>query len=149
MMIKKRGFEKVTGFEDDAVLPKRATAKSAGYDFATTEEVTVKPGETVLVKTGIKAYMQDDEVLKLYVRSSLGFKKHLMLANSVGIIDADYYNNSDNEGHIMVALHNYGKEYQVIKKGERIAQGIFTQYQVADNDDTNTLRAGGFGSTSK
>ncbi len=147
MMIKKRGFEVVTGYEDDAILPVRGTAKSAGYDFATTEEVTIKPGETVLVKTGIKAYMFDDEVLKLYVRSSLGFKKNLMLANSVGIIDADYYNNADNEGHIMVALHNYGKEYQVIVKGERIAQGIFTKYLVADNDDANETRGGGFGST--
>ncbi len=147
MMIKKRGFEIVTGFEDDAVLPVRGTAKSAGYDFATVEEVTIKPGETVLVKTGIKAYMFDDEVLKLYVRSSLGFKKKLMLANAVGIIDADYYNNSDNEGHIMVALHNYGKEYQVLVKGERVAQGIFTKYLVADNDTSKTVRAGGFGST--
>ncbi len=147
MMIKRRGFEVVTGFEDDAIIPVRSTEKSAGYDFATIEEVTIKPGETVLVKTGIKAYMQDDEVLKLYVRSSLGFKKHLMLANAVGIIDADYYNNPDNEGHIMVALHNYGRDYQVIMKGERIAQGLFTNYLVTDTDTASAKRGGGFGST--
>lgn len=148
-MMKKRGFEIIKGFEDEAILPKRGTAKSAGYDFAATEEVTIKPGQTVLVKTGIKAYMLEDEVLKLYIRSSLGFKKNLMLANAVGIIDADYYNNVDNEGHIMVALHNYGSEYRVITKGERIAQGIFTKYLVADKDTASSLRSGGFGSTNK
>lgn len=146
-MIKKRGFEIVSGYANDAQLPKRATAKSAAYDFATLEEVTIKPGQTVLIKTGIKAYMQDDEVLKLFIRSSLGFKKNLMLANSVGIIDADYYNNLDNEGHIMIAIYNYGKEYQVLTKNERIAQGIFEKYLIADGDDVKTIRGGGFGST--
>ncbi len=147
--MKKRGFEIVTGFEDEAVMPKRATAKSSGYDFATIEEVTIKPGETLLVKTGIKAYMLDDEVLKLYIRSSLGFKRNLRLANSVGIIDADYYNNPGNEGHIMVALHNFGTEYQVLTKGERIAQGIFEKYLTIDNDEQTANRVGGFGSTTK
>ncbi len=147
--MRKRGFEIVSGYEDTAIIPKRATAQSSGYDFATVEEVTIKPGETILVKTGIKAYMLDDEVLKLYVRSSLGFKRNLRLANSVGIIDADYYNNEGNEGHIMVALHNFGKEYQVIVKGERVAQGIFEKYLVVDHDDQSATRTGGFGSTSK
>lgn len=147
--MKKRGFEIVTGYEDEAIIPKRATAMSSGYDFATIEDVTIKPGETVLVKTGIKAYMLEDEVLKLYVRSSLGFKRNLRLANSVGIIDADYYNNEGNEGHIMIALHNFGKEYQVIVKGERIAQGIFEKYLTIDGDIESTKRTGGIGSTSK
>ncbi len=147
--MKKRGFEIVSGYEEKAVLPKRATAKSAGYDFAIAEEITIKPGATVLAKTGIKAYMKDDELLKLFVRSSLAVKRNLILANATGIIDSDYYNNESNEGHILVALTNIGTEYQVLVKGERVAQGIFEKYLTVDNDEITAKRSGGFGSTNK
>ncbi len=147
--MKRRGFEVVSGFEEKAIIPKRATVKSAGYDFAIAEEVTIKPGETVLAKTGIKAYMKDDELLKLFVRSSLAIKRNIILANATGIIDADYYNNESNEGHILVALTNIGQDYQVLVKGERVAQGIFEKYLTADHDEITTKRTGGFGSTNR
>ncbi len=141
-----RKFEKVT-YMEEAVIPTRGSKLSAGYDFSIAETVTINPGEVVLCKTGIKAKMQDDEVLKIYVRSSIGFKRHLRLANSVGIIDADYYGNENNEGHIMIPLHNFGLEPQTIRQGERIAQGIFEKYLVVTDDETITERVGGFGST--
>jgi dUTP pyrophosphatase len=130
------------------IIPVRGTKLSAGYDFSTLKEEIINPGETVLIQTGIKAYMLDDEVLKIYVRSSLGFKKNLRLANSVGIIDADYYSNENNDGHIMIPLHNFGKESQTLLKNERIAQGIFTKYLTVDEEEiTEVERNGGFGST--
>ena len=100
-----------------------------------------------LVATGIKAFMNYDEYLALHVRSSLGIKKHLMLANSTGIIDSDYYNNDDNEGHIMIGLFNFGQDSVTIEKGQRIAQGIFAKYLKATEDDAQGLREGGIGST--
>ncbi|MGL5021174.1 MAG: hypothetical protein ACRC5R_04055, partial [Mycoplasmatales bacterium] len=120
--MKLRGFELIKDSKE-GIIPVRGTKKSAGYDFSTIQEETINPGQTVLVKTGIKAYMQDDEVLKVYVRSSLGFKKKIRLANSVGIIDADYYGNEGNDGHIMIPLHNFGLDVQILEKNERIAQG--------------------------
>ncbi len=144
--MKSRGFEQIKDSKL-GIIPKRATAKSAGYDFHTVEQLTIKPGQTVLAKTGIKAYMLDDEVLKVFIRSSLGFKKNLRLANSVGIIDADYYSNIDNDGHIMIALHNFGTNIQNIEVDERIAQGIFEKYLVVDKDLAEGERDGGFGST--
>ncbi|MBL0701722.1 MAG: hypothetical protein JJV90_01235 [Spiroplasma sp.] len=144
--MKCRGFEQIKDSKL-GIIPKRATAKSAGYDFHTIEDLIIAPGETVLAKTGIKAYMLDDEVLKVFVRSSLGFKKHLRLANSVGIIDADYYGNADNDGHIMIALHNFGTNVQNIEAQERIAQGIFVKYLIIDSDQAKGERDGGFGST--
>ena len=130
-------------------LPKRHTALSAGYDLASAETLTVPPGEIVLVPTAFKAYMPPGEVLKIYARSSLAIKKHLMLPNSVGIIDADYVDNEQNEGQIFVALYNFGKESARIEKGERIAQGIFEKFYAVDGDEVGngTPREGGFGST--
>jgi dUTP pyrophosphatase len=101
----------------------------------------------VVLHTGVKVCMNNDEILKIYPRSSFGFKKQLMLANTVGIIDADYYNNPDNEGHIMIAYYNYGDEPQFIKEGDKIAQGIFEKYLVTDNDSADAERVGGLGST--
>ncbi len=148
MKVKKRGFEVVTKFKDQEInLPKRKTTGSAGYDFESAVSVTLPPKEITFVTTGIKAYMQEDEVLQMYPRSSLCFKRNLMKANSVGIIDSDYYNNPDNEGEIMLILYNFGDKEVFIKKGERIAQGIFTKYLSIDNDNTNIRRLGGFGST--
>ncbi|WP_418596834.1 dUTP diphosphatase, partial [Phascolarctobacterium succinatutens] len=103
--MKTRGFEKVARYMDvEFPMPERKTQFSAGYDISAAEEVVLEPGKLVLVPTGVKAYMQTGEFLGLHIRSSMAVKKHLMLVNNVGIIDADYYNNADNEGHIMVAL---------------------------------------------
>lgn len=148
MKVKIRGFEVVTKFKDQEInLPKRKTTGSAGYDFESAVNVILPPKKITFVTTGIKAYMQEDEVLQMYPRSSLCFKRSLMKANSVGIIDSDYYNNPDNEGEIMLILYNFGDNEVIIKKGERIAQGIFTKYLSIDNDNTNIKRLGGFGST--
>ncbi len=153
-MSKLRGFEIAKGWEDKGInLPQRSTKFAAGYDFELAEDTVVpsfKPGvKPTLLKTGIKAYMQDDEMLCLYNRSSNPKKKGLVLANSVGIIDKDYYGNEDNDGHIMFAVWNFKDEDIELKKGERIGQGIFQKYFLADNDETEGERTGGFGSTSK
>ena len=150
--MKTRGFEKVATYaEVDFPLPERKTELSAGYDFCLPEEVTLEPGQLQLVPTGVKAYMQAGEWLGMHIRSSMAVKKNLMLVNNVGIIDADYYNNADNEGHIMLALLNMGQDKVVLPKGERVAQGIFYTYLTADGDEkiAKSVRGGGFGSTSK
>lgn len=147
-----RGFEKITKRwvlhdEDKCVtLPTRGSKKSAGYDFYTTKDYTIKPGATVLIQTGVKAYMPEDEVLYLFVRSSIGIKKSLMLPNSVGVIDSDYYNNPDNEGEILGALHNYGTKTITIKQGERFMQGVFMNFKTT-GDVVKEERIGGIGST--
>lgn len=146
--MKIRGFEIVTKYRKDSLnLPERKTKGSAGYDLACANDTVIKKNNFAFVPTGIKAYMPEDEVLEVYPRSSLGFKKHLLLLNSVGVIDSDYYNNPDNEGEIMLILYNFGNNDIKITKGERIAQGIFKKYLVADNDDNDNLRVGGLGST--
>ena len=150
--MKIRGFEKIAKYaEVDFPLPERKTELSAGYDFCLPEEVTLEPGKLQLVPTGVKAYMQAGEWLGMHIRSSMAVKKHLMLVNNVGIIDADYYNNEDNEGHIMLALLNMGQEKVVLPKGERVAQGIFYTYLTEDGDEkvTKAVRGGGFGRTGK
>ena len=150
--MKLRGFEKIAKYADvDVPMPERKTQKSAGYDFCLPEDVVLEPGKLQLVPTGIKAYMQDGEYLGMHIRSSMAVKKHIMLVNNVGIIDADYYNNADNEGHIMLALLNTGNEPLALPKGECVAQGIFYNYLVADGDEevSKNIRGGGFGSTSK
>ena len=151
-MKKIRGFEIAKGFEDKGInLPERKTKYSAGYDVEAAEDVIIpsfkKGMKPTLIKTGIKAYMQDDEVLMLYNRSSNPKKKGLILANSVGIVDKDYYGNEDNDGHIMFAFYNIKDEDIEIKKGERIGQAIFTPYLTVDNDNSEGERNGGFGST--
>ena len=150
--MKLRGFEKIAKYaEVDFKMPERKTQKSAGYDFCLPEDVVLEPGKLQLVPTGVKAYMQDNEYLGMHIRSSMAVKKHIMLVNNVGIIDADYYNNTDNEGHIMLALLNTGDEALALPKGECVAQGIFYNYLVADGDadSEKAVRGGGFGSTSK
>ena len=149
-MKNKRGFEIVSNWQAKGInIPVRKTAASAGYDLAAAITVTIAPQAIVLVPMGIKAYMQDDEVLEIYIRSSLAIKKQLRLANNVGIIDADYYDNESNEGHIMLAMYNFGKETVMLKQGERIAQGIFKKYLLTDGDNAGAgdKRQGGFGST--
>ena len=150
--MKLRGFEKITKYAAiDFPMPERKTQKSAGYDFCLPEDVVLEPGKLQLVPTGIKAYMQDGEYLGMHIRSSMAVKKRIMLVNNVGIIDADYYNNADNEGHIMLALLNTGSEALALPKGECVAQGIFYNYLVADGDadSEKAVRGGGFGSTSR
>jgi dUTP pyrophosphatase len=140
-----RRFSVVSGY--DVALPARKTAQSAGYDLAAAAGVMVEPGRVALVPTGLKAYMAPDEVLLLYVRSSLAVKRGLVLANGVGVVDSDYADNPDNEGHIMVALVNLGAAPEWIAQGERIAQGIFTRYLTTEDDEASGGRTGGFGST--
>ncbi len=153
-MEKIRGFEVAKGFEDKNInLPIRKTKYSAGYDIEAAEDCTIpafKPGQApTLVKTGLKAYMKDDEYLMLCNRSSNPKKKGLILANSVGIVDKDYYENPDNDGHIMFAFFNVKDVDVEIKKGDAIGQGIFKQYLVTDDDVAEGERLGGFGSTNK
>lgn len=150
--MKVRGFEKIKKYAAvDFPMPERKTELSAGYDFCLPEDVTLIPGKLQLVPTGVKAYMQPGEWLGMHIRSSMAVKKRIMLVNNVGIIDADYYNNADNEGHIMLALLNMGDKAVFLEKGERVAQGIFYNYLVADGDEkvAKEVRGGGFGSTSK
>lgn len=149
-----RGFEIAKGFENNDInLPERKTKYSAGYDIEAAEDVVIpsfrKGMKPTLVKTGIKAYMGDNEYLMLANRSSNPKKKGLILANSVGIIDKDYYGNEDNDGHIMFAFYNIKEEDIEIKKGEAIGQAIFMPFLVADNDNAQGVRTGGFGSTNK
>lgn len=153
-MEKVRGFEIAKGFENGKInLPVRKTKYSAGYDIEAAEDTIVpsfkKGNAPTLIKTGLKAYMQNDEYLMLCNRSSNPKKKGLILANSVGIIDKDYYGNSDNDGHIMFAFYNIKDEDVEIKKGEAIGQAIFQKFLVVDNDNADGEREGGFGSTSK
>ena len=153
-MEKLRGFEIAKGFEDKGItMPVRKTKFSAGYDITSAEDCIIpsfkKGMKPTLVKTGIKAYMQDDEVLILANRSSNPGKKGLILANSIGVIDKDYYGNPDNDGHIMFAFYNIKEEDIEIKKGDAIGQGIFQKYYVTDDDNAQDERIGGFGSTNK
>jgi len=134
-------------------MPKRATRKSAGYDLYvpnTGKDVAIFPGEMKKITLNVAAYMQPDEVLMVFVRSSVGIKRGLVLANGTGIIDADYYGNPDNQGNIIVALRNLSDEVQIVKSGEKVAQCIFTKYLVVDDDEPETEeRIGGIGSTGK
>ena len=131
-------------------LPKRATKGSAGYDFYAPFDITLAPGETIKIPTGIRVTMEPNYVLKLYPRSGLGFKYRLQLNNTVGIIDSDYYF-SDNEGHIFAKITNDTNENKTVllKQGDAFMQGIFIEYGITMDDDTTEIRNGGFGSTSK
>lgn len=173
-----RGFEVITAYQDqDIHLPQRSTRNAAGYDIEAAETVVIPSILTqvvdylrhrlrlwdagqedsatmadifpsTLVPTGLKVYMQEDEYLQIINRSSNPLKRNLALPNSIGIIDQDYYNNPENEGHLYVQLINYGFRPYTVQKGERIAQGIFTQYLTVDGDEGGrTTRTGGFGST--
>ena len=151
---KVRGFEVVSDefrkhLDTDIQLPQRGDSRSAGYDFYAPCDIIIKPNERALVFSDVKAYMQEDEVLQIYVRSSIGCKQGLVLANGTGIIDSDYYSNPNNDGNIGIKLYNTTDKIAIIKKGTRIAQGIFMKYLVADDDENTTERIGGFGSSGK
>lgn len=153
-MKKLRGFEIAKGFEDKGInFPVRKTKHAAGYDVEAAEDVIIPkfvPGQKpVLVKTGLKAYCQEDEYYMLVNRSSGPGKKGLVLANSIGIIDADYYGNESNDGHFMFAFYNFFDYDVLIKKGDVIGQVIFQKYLTIDDDKASGERTGGFGSTDK
>lgn len=150
--MKIRGFEivedKFRKFPDvDVKLPQRGTSQAMAYDFYSPDNYTVQPGQIVKIFTDVKAYMQNGEALILNVRSSMGGK--FMLANTQGWIDCDYYSNPDNDGNIGIFLKNISNNILYIKKDDRIAQGMFIPFLVADNGNTDELRKGGFGSTNK
>ena len=142
--------EEIKNVYDSIKLPKRATSGSAGYDFYAPVAITLEPGKTVKVPTGIRAKMEDNWVLKLYPRSGLGFKYRLQLNNTVGIIDSDYYY-SDNEGHIFAKITNDSNEGKTVEiaEGTGFMQGIFIEYGITLDDDVTEVRNGGFGSTTK
>jgi dUTP pyrophosphatase len=152
-MNKIRGFEPVSKefkkyeFIENIKLPTRSTKNSAGYDFYSPIDIIITPQTSMIIWTDVKAYMQPNEVLMLYVRSSIGIKKGLTLANGTGIVDSDYYSNPDNDGNIGICLYNNRSFPVEIKAGERIAQGVFMNYLIADNGNTDEIRGGGIGST--
>ncbi len=130
------------------MLPKRATSGSAGYDFFAPYYFTLQPNQTIKVATGIRVKIDEGWVLKIYPRSSLGFKYRLRLDNTVGIIDSDYFY-ADNEGHIFIKITNLGDKPLCVEKGKAFAQGVFVEYGITVDDDACALRTGGFGSTDK
>lgn len=145
----KQEEQEIQKIYDSIELPKRATTGSAGYDFFTPVEITLNPGDTVKIPTGIRVEMEPDWVLKCYPRSGLGFKYRLQLNNTVGIIDSDYFY-SDNEGHIFAKITNDSREGKTVslKAGEGFMQGIFVEYGITMDDSADGMRNGGFGSTS-
>ena len=135
---------------DDVKLPVRSDSRSAGYDFFAPRDLQLLPAQKLVLYTDVKAYMQEDEVLQIFPRSSMGIKQGMMLANTVGIIDASYYENEGNDGNIGLALLNTSGKAIKINKGDRIAQGVFIKYLLADDDEpTNDKRVGGIGSSGK
>ena len=149
--MKIRGFEIAKGWENKGInLPKRSTKNAAGYDIEAAEDTIVpvyKPGiKPTLISTGLKAYCMNDECFLLMSRSS-GPKNGLLTPHGMGLIDSDYYENETNDGHFMVQVFNCSDHDILIKKGDKIAQVVFTKYLVIDNDDATGIRVGGFGST--
>lgn len=142
--------EEIKEIYDQIKLPKRATRGSAGYDFFSPIDFTLKPGETIKIPTGIRVFIEEDWVLNIFPRSGLGFKFRLQMNNTVGIIDSDYFY-SDNEGHIFVKLTNDSNEGKTVsvEQGTGMVQGIFMQYGVTIDDEVTEVRNGGFGSTTK
>ncbi|MBQ3596380.1 MAG: dUTP diphosphatase [Clostridia bacterium] len=151
-------FEKISLFNfckeydhqlyEEVIMPKRATTGSAGYDFFALQDFTLEPNQTIKIPTGIRVKIQEGWVLKIYPRSSLGFKYKLRLDNTVGIIDSDYYY-ADNEGHIYIKITNCGDTPLTVEKGKAFAQGVFVEYGITEDDECEAQRTGGFGSTDK
>lgn len=145
-----RRFAVVSGRRsEEVIMPARATKGSAGYDLYAAEDVVVPPGEVRIVPTGVKAYMNQGEVLLLFLRSSSGIRRGMRLANEVGVIDADYADNPDNDGEIGVAVWNPGSTPLSITRGEKIAQAIFMPFLLTDDDAADGERRGGYGSTGR
>ncbi len=146
--IEKHKRKRIEEIYTNIKLPERKTIGSAGYDFHIPFDITLSPGQSVLIPTGIRCSMEPGWVLNLYPRSSLGFKYRLQLNNTVGIIDSDYYH-SDNEGHIMAKITNDSIEGSIMKlnAGDGFIQGIFVEYGITVDDETDGVRNGGTGST--
>ena len=132
----------------DIPLPVRATAGSAGYDFVCPAEVALAPGESVVIPTGMRAFMEPGWVLLIFPRSGLGFKHHLRLANTAGVIDSDYVS-APNGGHIMVKIVNGSDHAMTLRQGERFCQGLFVPYGLAEETEMPGARSGGLGSTGR
>ena len=148
--MRKRGFEIITKYKDEGItLPKRKTGSSAGYDMEAAKRIELMPHKVTIIPTGLKAYMQQDEYLGIHIRSGFSIKQAVSLINSQGVIDADYYNNLENEGHIMIAVINQSDDVVIVDKGMRVAQGIFYHYLTVDGDvaGAGAARHGGMGST--
>ena len=131
------------------ILPIRGTERSAGYDMRLKEQMTIQPHGTGFQWLDVKCQLARDEVLLLFVRSSIGNKHHLMLTNSTGVIDSDYYGNQTNDGNIGIGLYNYGNQAVTLEAGERVVQGVVVQYKVAEDDTATGNRNGGYGSTGR
>ncbi|MGO1369705.1 MAG: dUTP diphosphatase [Senegalia sp. (in: firmicutes)] len=152
--MKNRGFEVVDyefrkHKEKEINMPLRASSGSAGYDIYSPIKFNINPNETKIIWTDIKAYMKENEVLQIHIRSSMGIKKGLVLSNGTGIIDKDYYSNKSNDGNIGIALTNISEKNVEINENERIAQALFINYLLTDNDNATNERIGGIGSTGK
>lgn len=147
-----RDFEKISfyqfrkdvkddiGLYSEYQLPKRDSNKTAGYDIYLLEDLVIEPNQILKIPTGIKAHFEKDEVLFIFVRSSMGFKYNIRLCNQVGVIDADYYNNENNEGHIWIRIQNEGDDIVRLSKGEAVAQGIFMKYLTTDSDQKINIK---------
>lgn len=145
--MKKRGFEiDSTYSKKDIIIPQRGSQKSAGYDFFVPKKIELKAQGNCKIYTGIKAYMLEDELLEIHIRSSLGIKG-ISILNTVGIVDSDYYNNPKNEGEIIIFLKNNSNDDFIFEQGDRITQGIFKKYLTVDSEENLNDRLGGFGST--
>lgn len=142
--MKELGLKNVEVAYNNVKIPKRATTGSAGYDFVSPIGFTLYHGESIIIPTGIRCLIDESWVLNIYPRSGLGFKTHVRLANSVGIIDSDYFY-ADNEGHIMIKL--VADKPIEVKAGDRIAQGVFTEYGITVDDNATESRHGGMGSS--
>lgn len=121
---------------DNIKIPQRETNATAGYDIYLLNDITLKSGEIMKIPTGLKCFFEKDEVLILVVRSSMGFRYNIRLCNQVGVIDSDYYNNQDNEGHIWIKVQNEGDKEITLKKDDSIVQGMFFKYLTTKSDKT-------------
>lgn len=130
-------------------IPERKTKDAAGYDFYSPISFNLKVGEKIKLPTGIKAQMNNDEFLMIVIRSSVGVKFNIRMCNTVGIIDSDYYDNDENEGHIWIVLENVGDKDWTVEAKDRIAQGIFLKFFSVDEESNLESRTGGFGSTDR
>lgn len=131
----------------EIIEPKRSTQFSAGYDFFSPIDIIIQPQQSFFLWTDIKIKLENNQFLQIVPRSSIGIKKKLMFMNTIGIIDCDYFENETNDGNICFAFYNYGDKFVEIKKDEKIGQGIITNYNIIDEDDSNNIRTGGIGST--
>ncbi|MDD2469683.1 MAG: dUTP diphosphatase [Bacilli bacterium] len=128
-------YNNIEQMYNELELPRRGTTQAAGHDFFAPFSFELKSGEIIKIPTGIKAYMESDEFLMLAVRSGMGINHNIRMCNQIGVIDADYYNNISNEGHIFVALQNEGSSIWKVNKGDKIIQGIFIKYLKCDNEE--------------